>query len=226
MLERVNGELAEPADRRTGGERVLQDLEAASAFVVSLDAARSWFRYHHLFADLLQLELRRTEPGEVTELHALAAGWLAEHGFAVEAVRHAAGGAGLGAGGPAAGRATGRPCIWTGRPRPCTRCWPGSPPGLPTADAELAAVAAADELAQGSLEAAERYLALASAAVGVGAGGRRGQGRLLLGVVRLLLARQRGNLPAVAAEARGLQAMAEVRTRRSLAWARSCARWR
>jgi LuxR family maltose regulon positive regulatory protein len=59
---------------------VLQDLEAANAFVVALDAGRSWFRYHHLFADLLQLELRRTEPDQVVGLHLAAAGWLAGHG--------------------------------------------------------------------------------------------------------------------------------------------------
>ena len=68
---------------------MLQDLEEANAFVVSLDAARSWFRYHHLFAGLLQLELRRTQPEEVTALHELAAGWLAGHGYPVEAIRHA-----------------------------------------------------------------------------------------------------------------------------------------
>ena len=89
VLERVNGELADLLTGGSGGVRVLQDLEEANAFVVSLDAARSWFRYHHLFADLLQLELRRTEPGEVAALHELAAGWFAGHGFAVEAIRHA-----------------------------------------------------------------------------------------------------------------------------------------
>ena len=72
-------------------------------------------------------------------------------------------------------------------------------------------MAAADELAQGSLEEAERYLGLAARrkAASVPAG-RRGQAQLLLGVVRLLLARQRGNLPAVAEEARRLQALAEA----------------
>jgi LuxR family maltose regulon positive regulatory protein len=62
ILDRVNGELAHLLTGDSGGERVLQDLEAANAFVVALDPGRSWFRYHHLFADLLQLELRRTEP--------------------------------------------------------------------------------------------------------------------------------------------------------------------
>jgi LuxR family maltose regulon positive regulatory protein len=86
----------------------------------------------------------------------------------------------------------------------------GFPVELSAADAELAVVAAADELAQGSLEAAERYLALAEQHAASVPAGRGEYGRLLVGVVRLLLERQRGNLPAVAAAARELRAMAEV----------------
>jgi LuxR family maltose regulon positive regulatory protein len=81
----------------------------------------------------------------------------------------------------------------------------GFPAEARTADADLAALAAADELAQGSLEAAERYLRLAErgleGAFGSPPAGRRGQALVLLGVVRLLLAGQRGNLLAVAGEA-------------------------
>jgi LuxR family maltose regulon positive regulatory protein len=89
ILERVNGELADLLTGDDGGERVLQDLEAAGAFVVSLGPRRSWFRYHQMFAGLLRLELRHTEPGEVTGLHLAASGWFAGHGFPVEAIRHA-----------------------------------------------------------------------------------------------------------------------------------------
>src|SRR5262249_7316149 len=89
VLERVNGELADLLTGGPGGGRMLQDLEGADGLGVSLDAARSWFRYHHLFADLLQLELRRTAPGEVVTLHELAADWFAGHGYPVEAVRNA-----------------------------------------------------------------------------------------------------------------------------------------
>ncbi|MGH3124168.1 MAG: hypothetical protein ACRDND_24540, partial [Streptosporangiaceae bacterium] len=74
ILERVNGELANLLTGDEGAERVLQDLEAANAFVTSLDEARSWFRYHQLFAGLLRLELRRTAPGEIAGLHQAAAG--------------------------------------------------------------------------------------------------------------------------------------------------------
>jgi len=209
ILERVKGDLADLLTGDQGGERVLQDLEAAGAFVVSLDPARSWFRYHQMFAGLLRLELRRAEPGAVTGLHAAAAGWLAARGSAVEAVRHA----------QAAGE-------WELAARLLAGHWPtlhldgqaatvheqlaGFPAGMPTADTELAVVAAADELAHGSLEAAERYLALAERQSASGPAGRREYARLLLGVVRLLLDRQRGNLSAVATDARELQAMAEV----------------
>ena len=140
--------------------RVLQDLEEANAFVVSLDAARSWFRYHHLFADLLQLELRRTEPSEVAALHELAAGWFAGRGFAVEAIRHAQ-----------AARDWGRAARlladhWpglhlAGRTATVHALLTGFPAEARASDAELAALTAADELAHGSLEAAERYLGLA-----------------------------------------------------------------
>src|SRR6478752_6009621 len=89
MLERFSGDLADLLTGGSGAERILQDLEDAGAFVVSLDGRRSWFRYHRLFADLLQLELRHTEPGELPALHTAAAGWYAGHGYPAEAVRHA-----------------------------------------------------------------------------------------------------------------------------------------
>ena len=66
VLERVNGPLADLLTGGSGGERILQKLEQAGAFVVALDARRSWFRYHRLFADLLKLELRHTEPARTS----------------------------------------------------------------------------------------------------------------------------------------------------------------
>src|SRR5262249_22115913 len=209
ILERVNGELADLLTGDKGGERVLQDLEAANAFVVAVASGRSWFRYHHLFADLLQLQLRRTAPDQVARLHEMAAGWLAGHGYPAEAVRHAQAAQ-----------------DWDLARRLLTDNWPGlyldgqdavsqellagSPAGRLVADAELAAVAAGDELTRGSLEAAEQYLGLAERGSALVPPGRRGQAQLLLGMVRLLLARQRGNRSAVAEEAGRLQALAEA----------------
>ena len=63
LLDRVNGELADLLTGRPGSDRILLELEDANAFVLSLDPERTWFRYHHLFGDLLRLELRRTLPG-------------------------------------------------------------------------------------------------------------------------------------------------------------------
>lgn len=88
VLDRVNGELADLLTGHPGSERILLGLEDANAFVVSLDAGRTWFRYHNLFADLLRLELRRQLPQELSGLHRLAARWLAEHGEILDAVRH------------------------------------------------------------------------------------------------------------------------------------------
>jgi LuxR family transcriptional regulator, maltose regulon positive regulatory protein len=209
VLEQVNGELADLLTGGSGGERVLHDLEEANAFVVSLDPARSWFRYHRLFAEMLQLELRRAEPDQVTALHTLAAGWFAGRGYPVEAIRHAQAARDWGL---AARLLAGYwPGLYLdGRTATVHALLAGFPAGAPTADAELAAVAAGDELAQGSLESAERYLGLAERGSASVPEGRRGQAQVLLGVVRLLLARQQGNLPAVAEHAQRLQALAEA----------------
>ena len=225
VLERVSGELADALTGGSGGERILQDLEEANAFVVALDAARSWFRYHRLFAGLLQLELRRTAPGEVTALHRVAAGWYAEHGFPVEAVRHAQEGRDWGL----ASRllADAWPGLYLGgQAAPVHELLAGFPAEARAADAELAALAAADELAQGSLEEAKRYLTLAAlGSVSVPTAGA-GRCRCCSGwsgccwpgsaVTRRRWPRRRG----------GCRPRPRPRTRRSPAWARTCARWR
>ena len=206
ILERVNGELADLLTGDNGGERVLQDLEQANAFVISLDGSRSWFRYHQMFAGLLQLELRRAAPVEAAELHRIAAGWLAEHGYPVEAIRHAQAArdwdlaAGL--------LADHWPGLHLdGQAATTHELLAGFPPSICAAGAELAAMAAADELAYGSLDAAERYLGLAKRGTASVPDARRAQAQLLLGIVRLLVVRQRGDLPTVAEEAGRLETL-------------------
>jgi LuxR family maltose regulon positive regulatory protein len=209
ILDSVNGELADLLTGARGGERVLQDLEAANAFVVALDAGRSWFRYHRLFSDLLQLELRRAEPDAVTGLHHQAADWLARNGQPVPAIQHA----------QAARDWELAACLladyWpdlhlAGQDATTHQLLAAFPAETRVADAELAVLSALDELAQGSIEGAERYLGLAERASASVATERRGQVQLLLGIARLLHARQRGNLPAVADEAGRLQAIADA----------------
>src|SRR5262249_39561293 len=106
---------------------------------------------------------------------------------------------------PGGSPTTGRGRNRTGRPAPV----PARPPGFPARGARREGRGArGDELARGSLEAAERYLDLAERASVPAA--RQGQAQLLAGMVRLLLARQRGDRPAVAEEAGRLQALAEA----------------
>ena len=88
MLDAVNGELADLLTGRPGSERILLDLEDANSFVESLGPERAWFRYHHLLADFLRLELRRTLPAEVPVLHRRAAAWYIRQGQLVDAIRH------------------------------------------------------------------------------------------------------------------------------------------
>jgi LuxR family maltose regulon positive regulatory protein len=208
VLERVSGELADLLTGGSGAERILQDLEEAGAFVVALDTRRSWFRYHRLFADLLQLELRRTEPTELAAVHGAAAGWFAKHGYPVEAVRHALSaqdwelaarlmsdhflGLVLDGQGATAHELLGR--------------FPGD---VAAADPKLAVLMAADELQHRSLDRAEHHLAHAArGTTSVPADGRR-RFQVNLAIMRLFLSQRRGDLPAVTKEAQRLLAPAE-----------------
>jgi LuxR family maltose regulon positive regulatory protein len=209
LLGRVNGELADLLTGGSGGERVLQELEQGNVFVVALDAGRTWFRYHRLFAELLQLELRGSAADELPALHGAAAGWYADHGHPVEAVRHAQAaqdwnlaarllsdqwvGLGLGGLGATAHELLSR-----------------FPAAVIAGDAELSARRAGVELSRGSLEEAERFAAIASQALDSVPDDRQERARVVLAVVRMRLARQRGNLPAVAEQAHALLASAEA----------------
>ena len=70
-------------------QRILEHLEHANLFVVPLDDARTWYRYHHLFADLLRLRLTQEEPEAAAQLHLRASRWFAAHDFLHEAIGHA-----------------------------------------------------------------------------------------------------------------------------------------
>src|SRR5690349_19118445 len=96
VLERLSGELCDAVTGRAGGQAMLQDIERVGLFLVPLDEVRSWWRYHHLFADLLRARLQAEQPGRAVVLHRAAAAWCEEHDLADDAVRHA-----LAAGDPA-----------------------------------------------------------------------------------------------------------------------------
>ena len=226
VCERISGELADLLTGGPGGERILQDLEDAGAFVVALDARRSWFRYHQLFADLLQLELRRTEPAELAALHGAAAGWFAAHGYPVEAVRHAQAAQDW----DLAARLLSDHflgLVLDGQGATAHELLAGFPADMVAADPKLAVLMAADELFRRSLEAAERHLARAEQEMASVPADRRGRFQVNLAIMRLMLAQRRGDLPAVVEEAQRLLAPEDARRRRACPGdARTCARWR
>ena len=89
ILERLSGPLCEAVTEQEGGRAMLEALEDANLFVVSLDDERGWYRYHHLFAEVLRNRLQRTQPALIPELHRRASAWYEQHRLGVEAVHHA-----------------------------------------------------------------------------------------------------------------------------------------
>jgi LuxR family maltose regulon positive regulatory protein len=196
ILERVSGPLADRLTGCSGSDRTLWELEDAGAFVVSLDAERSWFRYHHLFSDLLALELRRTAPQELPGLHAIAAEWLADHGHPVEAIRHAQAAEDWGL----ATRLLADNWFGLeldGRLGTSRQLLSRFPAGMVRSNPELAVLGAAAERFGGSLDEAGRYLRLAEAEVSLVPGDRRDRFQLALAFTRLSVARIRVDLNAV-----------------------------
>ena len=89
VLERLSGDLCDAVTGQPGSQAMLEDIERAGLFLVPLDEVRGWWRYHHLFADLLRARLQAEQPGRVQALHRAAAAWCDEHDLHDDAVRHA-----------------------------------------------------------------------------------------------------------------------------------------
>jgi LuxR family maltose regulon positive regulatory protein len=201
LLDRINGELADLLTGRPGSERILLALEDANAFLVSLDPERTWFRYHHLFADLLRLELRRRLPEEVPELHRRAADWLIRHGQVVDAIRHTQ------AAGDWAGAARlladhSFSLTLDGQTQTMQALLRAFPPGADHHD--LALVRATVDIAQGRLDEAAAHLAVAETYVQTALPDRLRRLRVTIAALKLSLARRRGNLADVAEQAKFL----------------------
>jgi LuxR family maltose regulon positive regulatory protein len=69
VLDRLSGELCDAVTGRAGSQAMLEQIERAGLFLVPLDEVRGWWRYHHLFADLLRARLQAEQPTRVPELH-------------------------------------------------------------------------------------------------------------------------------------------------------------
>ncbi|MGY1825939.1 LuxR C-terminal-related transcriptional regulator [Blastococcus sp. SYSU DS0541] len=89
VLRRLSGPLCDVVVGRDGGTSMLEALERANLFLVPLDDRRHWYRFHHLFADVLHARLLAEQPEAVPELHRRAGDWFAQHGEPAEAIRHA-----------------------------------------------------------------------------------------------------------------------------------------
>jgi LuxR family transcriptional regulator, maltose regulon positive regulatory protein len=194
VLDHVNGELADLLTGRAGSERILLDLEDANAFVVSVDPERTWFRYHHLFADLLRLELRRALPEEVPALHRRAADWFIRHGQMVDAVRHTqAAGDWPGAAQLLADHSFS--LMLDGQTQTMQALLWAFPQGAD--HPELAQVRATVDVVQGRLDEAAAQLDVAEAYAGTAPPDRQRRLQVAIASLKLSLARRRGHLTSV-----------------------------
>jgi LuxR family maltose regulon positive regulatory protein len=89
ILERLSGSLCDHVRGQEDSQTMLEALDRENVFVIPLDELRHWYRYHHLFAELLRSRLQQAEPHLVPELHRRASAWYEQHGFFAEAVQHA-----------------------------------------------------------------------------------------------------------------------------------------
>ncbi len=201
LLNQVNGELADLLTGRPGSERILLELEDANAFVESLDPERTWFRYHHLFGDLLRLELRRTLPEQVPVMHRRAAGWFTVQGQVVEAIRHTQAAGDW----PEAARLLADHSFsltLDGQAQTIQALVRAFPPGPD--HPELALVRAMGDLAQGRLDEAAAYLAVAETHAETAPPDRQRRLRVAIASLKLSLARRRGHLAGVIEQVRFL----------------------
>jgi LuxR family transcriptional regulator, maltose regulon positive regulatory protein len=89
VLDQLSGDLCDAVTGRADGQAMLERIEREGLFLLPLDDAREWWRYHQLFADLLRARLQAELPGRAIALHCAASAWQAERGLPDEAVTHA-----------------------------------------------------------------------------------------------------------------------------------------
>jgi LuxR family maltose regulon positive regulatory protein len=218
VLERLCGPLCDAVGGRTGSQELLEQLERANLFLVPLDEVRGWWRYHQLFADLLQARLRQRDPQRAAELRRAAAAWCEEHGLVDEAIRYA-----LDAGDPTgAARLIERhfdALLRRAEGATVDRWVAALPAELVRSRPRLLLAQAVWELLAGRVEQAEPLLDRAEAAMAAGCGepyapsvgrtaSRIGNLPASIALVRAELARRRGDADRIGAFAR--QALAQL----------------
>ncbi len=89
ILDRFCAALCNAVTERQDGKETLDTLERNNLFLIPLDDKRQWYRYHRLFADVLQAHLRDAQPDRVTDIHSRASAWYEQNGLRADAIRHA-----------------------------------------------------------------------------------------------------------------------------------------
>ena len=89
VLDRFCGPLGDAVTAQQDGQATLEKLEHANLFIVPLDDKGQWYRYHHLFSEVLQSRLQQTQPDLISELHRRASHWFEENGLNAEAIEYA-----------------------------------------------------------------------------------------------------------------------------------------
>ncbi|HWI64249.1 MAG TPA: LuxR C-terminal-related transcriptional regulator [Symbiobacteriaceae bacterium] len=89
ILSRLTATLCEAVTGQAGGQAMLERIERSNLFLIPLDTERRWYRYHHLFGDLLRARLMQSRPDLAARLHSRASLWFEESGATLEAVEHA-----------------------------------------------------------------------------------------------------------------------------------------
>jgi LuxR family maltose regulon positive regulatory protein len=218
VLDRLSGPLCDAVTGRHDSQALLEQVERANLFLHPLDEVRGWWRYHHLFADLLQARLQQEQPDQVAELHRAAAAWHEEHGLADEAIRHA-----LAAGDAAwAARLVGRhaQALLERLEGPTLHRWLAAlPPDVVRSQPRLRLAQAIIALIGGRVDAAEALIAQAERTFGVAAppepppgGTPSGLGNVagMLAWLRAELARRRGDADATIQFAQQALALADA----------------
>ena len=89
ILDRLSGSLCNAVTDQNDGQALLETLERGNLFVIPLDDQRQWWRYHHLFAEVLQAHLKETQADRVFEIHRRASAWFEQHDLPADAIQHA-----------------------------------------------------------------------------------------------------------------------------------------
>jgi LuxR family transcriptional regulator, maltose regulon positive regulatory protein len=162
ILDRLCSGLCDEVLQSEGSQEIIEELEHSNLFIVPLDDRRQWYRYHHLFQDMLRADLARTDADRAPELHGRASAWFEAHDLPEEAFRHAIAGTDH----PRAGRLISRhwrSLTTAGRAETVNRWLEELGDDAVAADPVVALAAAWMALVSGQPDRVERWLAVVEA---------------------------------------------------------------